>query len=142
MNTGKIVQIAGPVVDVEFPDSLPGIYNALSVEYKVDNQPIKLTLEVQQHLGDGWVRTISMPAWRAQQAQARAAGKRAPNSRPSTFPRKDFRETPNTNGLSNFVNRLRAASNSRLWTAVLPKPIPGSSKICSRATPAPSKRLI
>src|SRR6266404_3059622 len=60
MSTGTIVQVSGPVVDVEFPDSLPGIYNALSVEYKVGEQPVKLTLEVQQHLGDKWVRTISM----------------------------------------------------------------------------------
>jgi F-type H+/Na+-transporting ATPase subunit beta len=60
MSKGKIVQVSGPVVDVEFPDALPGIYNALSVEYKVDDQPVKLTLEVQQHLGDKWVRTISM----------------------------------------------------------------------------------
>jgi F-type H+-transporting ATPase subunit beta len=60
MGTGKIVQVAGPVVDVEFPDALPGIYHALSVEYKVKDQPVKLTLEVQQHLGDRWVRTISM----------------------------------------------------------------------------------
>jgi F-type H+-transporting ATPase subunit beta len=60
MKKGKIVQVSGPVVDVEFTDSLPGIYNALSVEYKVEGQPAKLTLEVQQHLGDRWVRTISM----------------------------------------------------------------------------------
>ena len=60
MAKGKVVQVAGPVVDVEFPDALPGIYNALSVEYEVQNQPVKLTLEVQQHLGDKWVRTISM----------------------------------------------------------------------------------
>src|SRR5512147_2035471 len=60
MNKGKIVQVVGPVVDVEFPGALPGIYNALTVEYKVDAQPVKLTLEVQQHLGDKWVRTISM----------------------------------------------------------------------------------
>ncbi len=60
MNTGKIVQVIGPVVDVEFPDALPAIYNALSVEFTVQDQPIKLTLEVQQHLGDRWVRTISM----------------------------------------------------------------------------------
>ena len=60
MGKGKVVQVAGPVVDVEFPDSLPGIYNALSVEYKIDGEPVKLTLEVQQHLGDRWVRTISM----------------------------------------------------------------------------------
>jgi F-type H+/Na+-transporting ATPase subunit beta len=60
MRHGKIVQVAGPVVDVEFPDALPGIYNALSVEYKVQDQPVKITLEVQQHLGDKWVRAISM----------------------------------------------------------------------------------
>jgi F-type H+-transporting ATPase subunit beta len=60
MSTGKIVQVAGPIVDVEFPGALPGIYHALSVEYKIKDQPVKLTLEVQQHLGDRWVRAISM----------------------------------------------------------------------------------
>jgi F-type H+-transporting ATPase subunit beta len=60
MNTGKIVKILGPVVDVEFPDKLPGIYNALTCEYTVQDVPAKLTLEVQQHLGDKWVRAISM----------------------------------------------------------------------------------
>ncbi len=60
MNIGKIVQVVGPVVDVEFPHELPAIYNALTVEYRVQDQPVKLTLEVQQHLGDKWVRTISM----------------------------------------------------------------------------------
>jgi F-type H+/Na+-transporting ATPase subunit beta len=60
MNTGKIVEVLGPVVDVEFPEALPGIYNALTCEYKVKNKPVKLTLEVQQHIGDKWVRTISM----------------------------------------------------------------------------------
>jgi F-type H+-transporting ATPase subunit beta len=60
MGKGTVVQVAGPIVDVEFSDALPGIYNALSVKYKVADQPVKLTLEVQQHLGDKWVRTISM----------------------------------------------------------------------------------
>ena len=60
MNTGRIVRVSGPVVDVEFQDALPPIYNALTVEYRVQNQPTKMTLEVQQHLGDKWVRTISM----------------------------------------------------------------------------------
>ena len=60
MSKGKIVRVSGPVVDVEFPDDLPPIYNALTVEYKVQNQPARMTLEVQQHLGDKWVRTISM----------------------------------------------------------------------------------
>src|SRR5258707_4340564 len=60
MNTGKIVQVVGPVVDVEFTESLPGIYHALTVEYKVQGQPKRVTLEVQQHLADNWVRTVSM----------------------------------------------------------------------------------
>src|SRR5262249_4559897 len=60
MNTGRIVQVVGPVVDVEFTGALPAIYDALSVEYSVQSQPTKLTLEVQQHLGDKRVRTISM----------------------------------------------------------------------------------
>ena len=62
MNTGKIVQVIGPVVDVEFANrkSLPRIYNALELEYEVNGTPTKLTLEVQQHLGDNWVRSIAM----------------------------------------------------------------------------------
>src|SRR3982074_3002096 len=62
MNKGNIVQIIGPVVDVEFGKSgeLPGIYNALEIEYEVNGNPTKLTLEVQQHLGENWVRSIAM----------------------------------------------------------------------------------
>src|ERR671919_2001342 len=62
MNKGNIVQVIGPVVDVEFPDGmrLPKIYNALEIEYEVHGQPTKLTLEVQQHLGENWVRSIAM----------------------------------------------------------------------------------
>jgi F-type H+-transporting ATPase subunit beta len=61
MNTGKIVQIIGPVVDVEFPAQLPEIYNALTVEYDLPlSGRAKLTLEVQQHLGDNWVRAVAM----------------------------------------------------------------------------------
>ena len=60
MNTGRIVQVVGPVVDVEFPEALPAIYNALAVECTVQSKPMRLTLEVQQHLGDMRVRTISM----------------------------------------------------------------------------------
>src|SRR4051794_41941884 len=62
MNKGNIVQVIGPVVDVEFPDGkgLPKIYNAMEIEYEVHGQPTKLTLEVQQHLGENWVRSIAM----------------------------------------------------------------------------------
>ena len=55
MSQGKIVQIIGAVVDVEFPrDAIPKVYDALKL---VD---VDLTLEVQQQLGDGIVRTIAM----------------------------------------------------------------------------------
>jgi len=60
MNTGTIVQVAGPVVDVEFASALPAIYNALTVTNAVGQTSEIVTLEVQQHLGDRWVRAISM----------------------------------------------------------------------------------
>ena len=65
MSTGKIVQVIGPVVDVEFePGKLPAIYNALLVQ-GVENKDIfsysqKLTLEVAQHLGEAHVRAVAM----------------------------------------------------------------------------------
>ena len=59
MNAGEIVQIIGAVVDVEFQGSaIPGIYDALLVDTEGSGE--KLTLEVQQHLGDGIVRTIAL----------------------------------------------------------------------------------
>ncbi len=61
MNKGKIVQIIGPVVDVEFAGALPAIYNALTIDFTPPGgSPTKLTLETQQHLGDNWVRAVAM----------------------------------------------------------------------------------
>jgi len=58
-NIGKIVQVIGPTVDVEFPsDSLPNIYNALKIEDK--DRDINLTCEVSLHVGDNIVRAIAM----------------------------------------------------------------------------------
>jgi len=55
--TGKVIQITGPVVDIEFPaGELPGIYNA--VEITRGDSPI--VCEVQQHLGNNWVRAVAM----------------------------------------------------------------------------------
>jgi len=57
MSTGKVVQIIGAVVDVEFPrESVPKVYDALTVE----GAAAPVTLEVQQQLGDGVVRTIAL----------------------------------------------------------------------------------
>ena len=62
MNTGTIVQVIGPVVDVDFSDSgtLPAIYDALEITYDVNGTPTRVVFEVQQHLGEGWVRAIAM----------------------------------------------------------------------------------
>ncbi|MBI4057535.1 MAG: F0F1 ATP synthase subunit beta [Elusimicrobia bacterium] len=57
MNVGKVVQVVGPVLDVEFPSgSLPAIYNALKIKFGDS----ALTVEVSQHLGDNTVRAIAL----------------------------------------------------------------------------------
>ena len=57
MAKGKVVQVIGTVVDVEFPpDSLPGLNNAIEIQMGKE----KMVLEVQQHVGNNWVRCLSM----------------------------------------------------------------------------------
>src|SRR3989337_2203357 len=54
---GSVVQVIGTVVDVEFPpDQLPSIYNAV----EIDKNGVMVIAEVQQHLGNNWVRTLTM----------------------------------------------------------------------------------
>ena len=62
MNEGKIVQIIGPVVDVDFEtvERMPKIYDALEVDYSVNGASHHLVFEVQQHLGECVVRAIAM----------------------------------------------------------------------------------
>src|SRR5437667_9769040 len=64
-NAGKVIQVAGPAVDVQFAEAtLPPIYQALRVTsegFKVP-EPISVILEVQQHLGEGRVRCVAMEA--------------------------------------------------------------------------------
>ncbi|MBQ5587610.1 MAG: F0F1 ATP synthase subunit beta [Selenomonadales bacterium] len=61
MTMGKIVQVVGPVVDIEFQgQELPAIYNAIVIEDKNEQRDIKLTVEVMQHLGDHVVRAVAM----------------------------------------------------------------------------------
>ena len=55
---GRVIQITGPVVDIEFPAGrLPGIYHAVEIQ-REGEEP--LTCEVQQHLGNNWVRAVAM----------------------------------------------------------------------------------
>ncbi len=62
MAEGKIVQVIGPVVDVEFPEEqLPAIFNGLMITNPaISDEPDNLVVEVAQHLGDNLVRTIAM----------------------------------------------------------------------------------
>jgi len=65
VSTGKVVQVIGPVVDVEFPQGqLPNIYNALKIEQEEDKKAgrpeVRLVLEVAQHLGEDRVRGVAM----------------------------------------------------------------------------------
>ncbi|UCH44187.1 MAG: F0F1 ATP synthase subunit beta [Nitrospiraceae bacterium] len=66
MNEGKIAQVIGAVVDVEFEDKLPEILNALTISQPGDSDKgipdINVTLEVAAHLGDNMVRTVAMSA--------------------------------------------------------------------------------
>jgi F-type H+-transporting ATPase subunit beta len=58
---GTVVEVKGPVVDVRFPaEEIPEIFNALTVPLDVNGEETKLTLEVQQLLGDDMVRTVAM----------------------------------------------------------------------------------
>ena len=63
MNKGKIIAVRGPVVDVQFPETLPNINNALEIKVKPENNhgiEIDLVLEVALHIGEGVVRCIAM----------------------------------------------------------------------------------
>src|SRR5256886_11737459 len=61
-NVGKVVQVIGPVLDVEFePEHLPELYNAVVIDHSGDGAPpIRLTAEVQQHIGRNQVRAVAM----------------------------------------------------------------------------------
>ncbi|HET7685205.1 MAG TPA: F0F1 ATP synthase subunit beta [Candidatus Limnocylindria bacterium] len=64
MATGKVIQVTGPVIDVEFPaGDLPDIYHALEIKRPSEaagTDDDTLVVEVQQHLGNNWVRTVAM----------------------------------------------------------------------------------
>jgi F-type H+-transporting ATPase subunit beta len=62
-NVGQVIQVIGPVLDIQFEaDSLPAIYNAVQITGEGFNlpEPLDVTAEVQQHLGEGRVRAVAM----------------------------------------------------------------------------------
>jgi len=76
---GKVAQVIGTVVDVEFPpDELPGLNNAIEIQMGKE----KMVLEVQQHVGNNWVRCLSMTPTEGLQRGAEAIDTGAPISVP------------------------------------------------------------
>ncbi len=67
-NIGTVIAISGPAVDVQFDEAkMPPIFEALTISSEGFNvpSPINVTVEVQQHLGEGRVRCIALKAWYA-----------------------------------------------------------------------------
>ena len=73
MAEGKVVQVIGTVVDIEFPsDELPALYNAI----EIDTGGGKILLEVQNHMGNNWVRCLAMSPTDGLERGARAVAGR------------------------------------------------------------------
>ena len=81
---GRVVQVIGPVVDVEFEGGyLPPIYNALQIQSKVEGEEaIDVIAEVEQHLGEGRVRAVAMKPTDGMQRGMAAVDTGAPISMP------------------------------------------------------------
>lgn len=80
---GRVRQVIGPVVDIEFPSGqLPDLYNAIKIDVVNDDREIHLTLEAAQHLGDNVVRCVAMSSTDGLQRGVRAVDTGAPISVP------------------------------------------------------------
>src|SRR5678815_643275 len=82
--TGKVVQVIGPVIDVEFTEGLPAIYNAIRIvsEGGPGVERIDVVVEVEQHLGENRVRTVAMKPTDGMQRGMRAVDTGGPISMP------------------------------------------------------------
>jgi F-type H+-transporting ATPase subunit beta len=79
---GKVVQVIGPVVDVQFEGELPAIYNAIRIQGESAGRAIDVVAEVEQHLGENRVRTVAMKATDGMQRGMTAIDTGAPISMP------------------------------------------------------------
>jgi F-type H+/Na+-transporting ATPase subunit beta len=79
---GKVVQVIGPVVDIEFPGTLPAIYNAVRVTGESGGEKVDIIVEVEQHLGENRVRTVAMKPTDGLQRGMAAEDQGAPISMP------------------------------------------------------------
>jgi F-type H+-transporting ATPase subunit beta len=75
-NIGRVIQVIGPVVDIEFPNGVPAIYNAVNIE----GGNIRVVVEVEQHLGENRVRCVAMQPTDGMAARHGRQGHSAPRS--------------------------------------------------------------
>src|ERR671925_158070 len=82
--TGKVVQVIGPVIDIEFPSGLPEIYNAVRIvsDGATGGDTIDVVAEVEQHLGENRVRAVAMKPTDGMQRGMRAVDLGEPISMP------------------------------------------------------------
>ena len=108
MSSGKITQVIGTVVDVEFPaGELPGIFNA--VETEIDGQ--KLVLEVEQHVGNNWVRCLALGPTEGLKRGTEATD----TGQPISVPVGDPTLGRLFNALGNTIDNLDDISSSEKW---------------------------
>ena len=82
-NVGRVVQVIGPVVDVEFESgNLPAIYSALRIQGEIDGQKMDVVAEVEQHLGENRVRAVAMKPTDGMQRGMKAVDTGKPISMP------------------------------------------------------------
>src|SRR5687767_4008258 len=82
-NIGKVVQVIGPVVDIQFEGALPAIYNAVRITTRgAGGETLDVICEVEQHLGESRVRTVAMKPTDGMQRGMKAVDTGAPISMP------------------------------------------------------------
>src|SRR5437899_11068009 len=113
---GNVVQVIGTVVDVEFPaEGLPDIYNALELSV---GDGKRLVLEVQQHLGNNWVRTLAMDTTDGLRRGAEAID----TGEPITVPVGEQCLRRLSNALGEALDGLREAKPHAHWPIRRPGP--------------------
>ena len=108
MSVGKIVQVMGPSVDIQFEtEDLPAILNAIEIEDP--NTKSKLVLEAAQHIGDNIVRCIALASTEGLVRGMKAQDTGAPIAVPGPFPRARHRQA----GCGNAPARSNPTAGSR-----------------------------
>ena len=110
---GKVIQVIGPVIDVEFEGGyLPSIYNALKIVATLPTgEKVDIVTEVEQHLGEGRVRTVAMKPTDGMRRGMDAIDTGAPISMPVGSATRNAKEM--VDRLTLYMNKVRQAAITR-----------------------------